>query len=76
MRLVNAIEVYRREGPSNPTDGGNSARARATKVVHAFLTPGEIQELMVCWNLSTSSKAGFIQKLDEIEGRLKLSNFL
>ncbi len=76
MRLIDALTVFEVEGPANPRDGGQSAKARATKVLYSFLHPGEIQELNYAWKNKGESKAVFLGKLSEIVDRLKLGGFV
>lgn len=70
MRLRVAMSIYSLEGPHNGRADDNSARAMATRVVHAYLTPGEVAQLGILWSTGASSKGNFLGCLQTIRERL------
>jgi len=70
MKLRAALAIYAVEGPYNGRDGEMSAKANASRVVHAFLTPEEIGRLAIAWRGGGPSRAKFLQTLQQVRERL------
>lgn len=71
MRLRSAITIYSMEGPCDGRDGEVTARALASRVVHAYCTPDEVQKLCLAWRRSGASKAEFLKTLQAVRERLQ-----
>lgn len=65
MRLVEALKIYRQEGPGGFAHG-DTPRARATRMVHGLLPPSAVYRLSRGWRKSESEGRGeFISAFED-----------